>query len=361
MQKDNIAGMAVGVVEDGKTYVFDYGVASRATRTLVTRKTLFELGSVSKTLTATLVSYAQVTGRLSLSDKTGKYLPSLAGCKFGNVSLLNLGTHTPGGLPLQVPDNIKNNDQLMNYLKQWRPTYAPGTYRTYSNISIGLLGVITAKSMDQNFAQLMNKCVFSPLGMKNSYYNIPADRQADYAEGYTKDGKPIRMAAGVLSSEAYGIKTTASDMTRFVEANMNLMQLDQKLNRATTNTHTGYFRAKPMTQDLIWEQYPYPVALQALWNGDSSAMAYNAIPVVAIKPLEEPRKDVWINKSGSTNGFGAYVAFIPEKRLGIVILANKNYPINDRVTIAYRVLTRLGEISAHGRIRQKDSARSMDK
>jgi beta-lactamase class C len=149
------------------------------------------------------------------------------------------------------------------------------------------------------------------------------------------------MARGVLSSEAYGVKTTAADMIRFVEINMNLIQVDEKLQRAIVDTHTGYFKAGPMTQDLIWEQYPYPVTLKALLDGNSSAMILNATPVVEIKPPQKPQDDVWINKTGSTNGFGAYVAFIPQKRLGIVILANKNFPIDERVTAAYRILTSL--------------------
>jgi beta-lactamase class C len=341
MAKYGIPGMAVGLIVAGKPCVFNYGVASTESRHPVARDTLFELGSVTKTFTATLASYAQVNGYLSLSDKTGKYLPSLQKSKFGDVTLLNLGTHTPGGLPLQVPDSIRNNDQLMHYFKEWRPTYALGTYRTYNNPGIGTLGLITAKSMGQDFTALMEERLFPALGMKSSYINVPSARMADYAQGYTKEDAPVRMTTGVLSSEAYSIKTTAADMTRFMEANMNLIGLDQKLQRAITDTHTGYFKAGVMTQDLIWEQYPYPVALKTLLEGNSSAMILNATPVTEMNPPQEPREDVWINKTGSTNGFGAYIAFVPQKRLGIVILANKNFPIDERVTAAYKILTSL--------------------
>ncbi len=343
MAKYRIPGVAVGITVADKPYVFTYGVASTETRQPVTRATLFEIGSVTKTFTATLASYAQVSGYLSLSDKTSKYLPALRDSKFGNVSLLNLGTHTPGGLPLQVPDNIGNNDELMQYFKDWRPTYEPGTYRTYANPGIGTLGLITAKSIGQDFAPLMEQRLFPVLGMKSSYINVPEVKMADYAQGYTKEDAPIRMATGVLSSEAYGVKTTAPDMVRFVEANMNSIRLDKKFQRAITETHTGYFKAGPMIQDLIWEQYQYPVALKTLLEGNSSAMSFNATPVTEINPPEDPHEDVWINKTGSTSGFGAYVAFVPEKRLGIVILANKNYPIDERVTAAYKILTALAD------------------
>ncbi|HEX4766394.1 MAG TPA: class C beta-lactamase [Lichenihabitans sp.] len=343
MAKDNIPGLAVGLTVAGKPYVFDYGVASKQTRRPVSRGTLFELGSITKTFTATLASWAQAGSRLSLSDPTGRYLPNLQGSAFGEVTLLELGTHTPGGLPLQVPDGIRTEDQMMRYFQAWRPAYPPGTYRTYSNPGVGALGLITATSMGQDFTALMEQRLFPALGLANSFIDVPASRMGDYAQGYTKDGAPIRMAPGVFSAEAYGIKTTAADTLRFLDANLGLIALDETLQRAITDTHTGYVQAGPMTQDLIWEQYPYPVALQALLDGNSPAMALNATPVTEMKPPQKPQANVWINKTGSTNGFGAYVAFIPEKRLGIVILANRNFPIEDRVAAAFKILTSLSD------------------
>ncbi|NML34285.1 class C beta-lactamase [Paraburkholderia antibiotica] len=346
MAQYHIAGMAVGVIENGKPYVYNYGVASTQTGKPVTRDTLFEIGSVSKTFTATLASYAQLNGKLSLSDGTERYLPTLQGRPFGKVSLLNLGTHTPGGLPLQVPDDIHNNAQLLQYFSNWQPAHPPGTFRTYSNPGIGTLGLIAAKSMGQDFTALMEQRVFPALGMTSTYLHVPAAKMPDYAQGYTKDGTPTRLTGGVISAEAYGIRTTAPDLLRFVQANMNLIPIDSTFQRAITATHTGYFQASTFTQDLIWEQYPYPVALKALQAGNSPEVVSNGMPATEIKPPLPPQQNVWINKTGSTNGFGTYVAFVPEKRLGIVMLANRNFPLEARVTAAYQILTALAG-SAH--------------
>jgi beta-lactamase class C len=341
MARDGIPGMAVAVAVDGKSYVFNYGFASTNPRAPVTGATLFELGSLSKTFTATMASWAQTQHRLSLADSTGKYLPELSGTPFSNVSLVSLGTHTPGGLPLQVPDNITTDADLMRYLEQWRPQYEMGTYRTYSNISIGMLGVIAAKSMGEDFHLLAQRQLFPALGLKHTFIDIPTSELPEYAWGYTDKGEPIRMKPGVLWQEAYGIRTTAGDLIRFVQENIDPSSLPATLRQAIRETHTGYFNAGPMTQDLIWEQYPYPVALASLLNGNSYKMIYNPTPVRAIIPPEAPHSSVWLNKTGSTNGFGAYAAFIPSKRLGIVVLANKNYPIPDRVDASFRILNAL--------------------
>jgi beta-lactamase class C len=96
-----------------------------------------------------------------------------------------------------------------------------------------------------------------------------------------------------------------------------------------------------MTQDLVWEQYPYPVELKDLLAGNSAEVIYEANPAARLDPPLSPRTDVLLDKTGSTNGFAAYMACVPAKTLGIVLLANKNYPIEARVTAAYEILARL--------------------
>jgi beta-lactamase class C len=343
MEHYGIPGMAVGTVLNGQSYVFDYGAASTATGKPVDVDTLFEIGSISKTFTATLASYAQVGGQLSLSDSASKYLPSLRGSSFDRVSLVHLATHTSGGLPLQVPDDITNDDQLMRYFQSWKQSYAPGTYRTYSNLGIGMLGVIAAKSMNKDFVALMEHKLFPTLGLKNTYLNIPAPQMDRYAQGYTATNAPIRMAPGVLAAEAYGVRTTAGDLLRFVEANMKMLEVEETWQRAITATHTGYYRIGAMTQDLIWEQYPYPVMLKDLLAGNSAEIIFKSNPAVKLDPPSPPKDDVLINKTGSTNGFSAYVAFVPARKLGVVLLANKSYPIHVRVTLGQEILKRLAD------------------
>ena len=343
MEKNGIPGLAVGISVDGESHVFTYGVMSKSSGQPVTAQTLFELGSISKTFTVTLSTYAEMNGQLSLSGKVEDYLPSMKGKPFGDVTLMQLGTHTAGGFPLQVPDNVKTEQQLLAYLKAWKPSYKPGTHRTYANPSIGMLGYITAKAMGQSFDGAMKDTLFPALGLENTFTVVPEAKMADYAQGYKRTGEPARMTPAVLSSEAYGVRSTAEDMIRFVNANMGLEKLDGKIQQALTNTHTGYFSVGAMTQDMVWEQYAHPAQLKTLRELNSGALL-KTVPVSEISPPMKPRQDVFINKTGSTNGFGAYVAFIPKQKLGIVILANKNYPNEERVSAAYEILEALEKV-----------------
>ncbi|MDW5416563.1 class C beta-lactamase [Iodobacter sp. CM08] len=348
IQKEfNIPGMAIAISIDGKEYFYNYGLASKESKQAVSQDTLFEIGSISKTMTATLASIAQINGQLSFTDSVSQHLPYLRGSAFDKVSLLNLATHTAGGLPLQVPEEIKNNDQLMAYFKNWQPSYAAGSHRVYSNPSIGLLGMISANSMNTSFEEAIEKKLFPALGMKDSYINVPAAQMKNYAQGYTTKDVPVRVNPGVLAAEAYGVKSSSADILKFIKANMQIGKIDSKWQQALINTHAAYYKAGEITQDLIWEQYVYPVKLNILLAGNSNTMALQAIATNQITPPLAPQTNAWINKTGSTNGFAAYVAFIPAKKIGIVILANKNYPIPPRVTAAYQILSQLDPQTTH--------------
>lgn len=341
MQRYNIAGMAIAITRNGHPTFFNYGVASRETRQPVSRDTLFELGSISKTFTATLATYAQATGKLALSDHPGQYLPQLRGTAFDSTTLLNLATHTAGGFPLQVPDAVQNTEQLMDYLKAWQPSYPPGSQRTYANPSIGMLGMITAKAMNMPFELAMQQHLLPRLGLSNTWLSVPSSQQGLYAQGYDKQDAPIRLKGGVLGNEAYGMKSSSADLLRFIEANIDPVLSDAAVGKAISDTHVGYFTSGPLTQDLVWEQYSYPVSLDTLLQGNANSMAYETHPATPLTPPLAPPQAAWINKTGSTNGFGGYVAFVPQKKLGIVILANKNYPNEARVKLAYQILSEL--------------------
>lgn len=99
MAEQKIPGMAVAITIDGKSHFFGYGVASKESGQKVTEDTIFEIGSVSKTFTAMLGGYGLATGAFTLSDPATKWAPELADSSFDKITMLDLGTYTPGGLP----------------------------------------------------------------------------------------------------------------------------------------------------------------------------------------------------------------------------------------------------------------------
>lgn len=350
--RDNkIPGMAVAITVQGKRHYFNYGTAAKGSGQKVSQDTIFEIGSVTKTFTATLAAYAQARGALSLAENASKHLPALAGTAFDGISMLDLGTYAAGGLPLQFPAGIDDQAKMVAYCKTWRPTYPAGEYRVYSNPSIGLFGHLAARSMGKPFDELMEKQLFPALGLTRTYVTVPPDQMSKYAFGLSKANKPIRMTRSDLGSEAWGVTSTAADMIRYVEANIDSSSLDEPLRRAIAATQTGYYKVGDMIQGLGWEMYAYPASVDRLLAGNSDQLIYKPNRVSRFATPLPPQKDVLINKTGSTNGFGAYVAFVPARRIGIVMLANKNYPIAARIKAAHRILTALDSEPALTRAR----------
>jgi beta-lactamase class C len=347
MAQYGFPGMAVGVTLDGRRHSAEFGSASPKQKIPVTRETLFELGSISKTFTATLATLAEIDGKLKLGDSVGQHLPELAGSPIADVRLLDLATHTAGGFPLQLPDEVKTDAQLMAWYRAWKPKYAAGTMRVYANPSVALLGIATARAAGEDFTAMAERRLFPALGLKRTFINVPEAESASYAWGTNRAGKPVRAGAGPIAAEAWGVTSTTEDMLRYLEVQMGVPSRDatalpDPLTRAVAATHVGYYRAGPFIQDLIWEQYPTPVKREDMTHGNASAlMGARPNPATALEPPMPARNDVIFNKTGSTGGFGAYVFAAPEKKLGIVLLANKFYPNEARTKAAWAVMEKV--------------------
>ncbi|MDE8554971.1 class C beta-lactamase [Pantoea vagans] len=340
MEQQAIPGMSVAVLYKGRAQFVNLGVADLESRRRVTENTLFELGSVSKTFTGTLAGIMIRNGEIRLNDPVQKRWPQLTGEQWHPVRMLHLATYTAGGLPLQLPDEVTDQASLLRFYQNWQPTAAPGLQRQYSNASIGLFGLLMVKG---DYEQAMERHVFQPLRLTRTYITVPPSMMLNYAWGY-KNGQPVRVSPGMLDAEAYGIKSTARDMLTFMQANIDPNRLsagNAVLRNAIRTAQSRYFKVGSLYQGLGWEIYDWPVDAETLLRDNDNAVALKPRPATQVNPVGPSQSASWVHKTGATNGFGAYIAFIPEQNSGIVLLANKNYPNPLRIWVAWQILQAL--------------------
>lgn len=340
MEQQAIPGMSVAVLYKGRAQFVNLGVADLESRRRVTENTLFELGSVSKTFTGTLAGIMIRNGEIRLNDPVQKRWPQLTGEQWRPVRMLHLATYTAGGLPLQLPDEVTDQASLLRFYQNWQPTAAPGLQRQYSNASIGLFGSLMVKG---DYEQAMERHVFQPLRLTRTYITVPPSMMLNYAWGY-KNGQPVRVSPGMLDAEAYGIKSTARDMLTFMQANIDPNRLsagNAVLRNAIRTAQSRYFKVGSLYQGLGWEMYDWPVDAETLLRDNDNAVALKPRPATQVNPVGPSQSASWVHKTGATNGFGAYIAFIPEQNSGIVLLANKNYPNPLRIRVAWQILQAL--------------------
>ncbi|HFF2635971.1 TPA: ADC family extended-spectrum class C beta-lactamase [Acinetobacter baumannii] len=335
LEKYDVPGMAVGVIQNNKKYEMYYGLQSVQDKKAVNSSTIFELGSVSKLFTATAGGYAKNKGKISFDDKPGKYWKELKNTPIDQVNLLQLATYTSGNLALQFPDEVQTDQQVLTFFKDWKPKNPIGEYRQYSNPSIGLFGKVVSLSMNKPFDQVLEKTIFPALGLKHSYVNVPKTQMQNYAFGYNQENQPIRVNPGPLDAPAYGVKSTLPDMLSFIYANLNPQKYPADIQRAINETHQGRYQVNTMYQALGWEEFAYPATLQTLLDSNSEQIVMKPNKVTAIS--KEPSVKMY-HKTGSTNGFGTYVVFIPKENIGLVMLTNKRIPNEERIKAAYAVL-----------------------
>jgi CubicO group peptidase (beta-lactamase class C family) len=359
MQQQQLPGMAVAVLWQGKSYLYSFGLADQTKAIKVTADTLFEVGSISKTFAGVIGAMALARGDIHLTDPVNKHWPALTNPQWQSINLQHLATYSVGGLPLQLPPAVTDHESLLAYYQQWQPTFAPGQQRVYANSSIGLFAHLAAKAGGHTYAEAFHQLT-TTLGLQQTYLQVPAAAESQYAWGY-QEGKPVRIGRGVLLDEAGGVKASVRDLAAWLQAHLQahqqlLLPKHPTTHLAATQTKTampeallqagligaqqGYAKAGQIYQGLGWEMLDYPVTLSSLTAmTDPAFVAGRATSMIYPPKVINPSS--WVHKTGATSGFGAYAAFIPSRQVGIVILANQRYPNALRVKLAYQILENL--------------------
>lgn len=334
-QEHQIPGLFVGIHHASKSSMFAMGQQGVSDPTQVTKKTLFELGSVSKTFTTLALAEIMEQGEWKWTTTVADLDPRFVNTPVGQLTLLDLATHRTGGMPLQVPEAVQNESDFIRYLQAWKPEL-PGA-RSYANPSIGLAAWLIGQHTEKSYQKWMDSHNFKRWGFTQTHIQIPEKEMKYYATGTGSDGKERRLQPDFLWEEAYGVKSSGEDLLHFVRLLLHpeWVQKSKFYHQALLSQRTTYVQHPLFDQGLIWEALPWPLPLES-W--ERTVLPENSL---ALTPMTEeviasPAGRMY-QKTGSTAGFSTYVVWIPEANWGLVLLANKSIPNVERVRLAQRL------------------------
>lgn len=301
IQNNQVPGLSIAAYYAGQPHYFSFGVANRATQQPITPHTIFEIGSVTKTFTATVLSMQIQNGKIKLNDPIGPYLPpalQIQNKPINQITFEQLATHT-AGLPTDpsnfVPQQPYGTQEFINFLAEWKPVYPPGTHWQYSNAGFGVLGYALAGLTAENFWQLLQTQLLQPLAMNNTAYVVATAEQNNYAQGYYLNNQPApRWVMTAWKPSAGALRSTAADMMKFLQANLNVGDAPLSIRQAMQFAQQSYFKMNDHTmQDLAWATTITPQGQKIIW------------------------------KNGATAGFSTFIALDPQQTAGVVIMTNK--------------------------------------
>ena len=208
----NLPGLTLGLtVPGGPQLARQFGVAEAGARTPITDETLFQIGSISKLLSAALVHQYAASGRIRLEDRISDLVPEIPLPKDAGITVQQLLDHV-SGLPADAP--------LFPPGGLWIG-FKPGSQWSYSNTGYDVLGKLIEHLGGKPLGQQLDERLFKPLGMARTYGAITADQRTRFAQGYEAAdnvapyvrGTPLAPAAWVDVTFAAGsVASTASDM-----------------------------------------------------------------------------------------------------------------------------------------------------
>ncbi len=281
MQEYVDAGTTAGIVtvlaRHGRIVSFAaVGYADWENKRPMRKDTMFRIASLTKPITCAGIMVLADEGRLALTDPVEKFLPEYKGLRLnpcGKRSGYNCSTITPArpinvedlmthtsGLPASADPSGATAQTLAERVEKGAKSellFEPGTNWNYSNIGFDILGRIIEVVSHQPFDRFLQERIFDPLGMKDTYFFVPAEKQSRIASLYNCSGsgcKPVEAEWGSqhrakIPSPAGGLVSTAEDILRFNEMIREGGTLEGKrvLSKAATQlmtmSHTGDLKA----------------------------------------------------------------------------------------------------------------------
>ncbi|HEY6829028.1 MAG TPA: serine hydrolase [Gemmatimonadaceae bacterium] len=294
------AGIVVGILEDGRTRIVAYGDPGPGQPAL-DGNTVFEIGSISKVFTATILAEMVQEGRVHLDDPAQKYLPASVHLPSRGDKQITLGSLSEqnSGLP-RMPTNFHPADpanpyadysvqQMYDFLSSYQLTRDPGQSFEYSNLGVGLLGHVLSLAAGKSYEDLARERIWAPLGMEHTAITFTPWMKAHLALGHDEQGNVVKNWDIAALAGAGAIRSTANDMLKFLEANLHPER--GAVQRAMELAHQRRAPAGNMDIGLNW--------LRAHSTADTI---------------------VWHN--GGTGGYRTFIGFQPSRKRGVVVLTN---------------------------------------
>lgn len=300
--------MVVGIVDNGKTEVYAFGTLPGGAKP--DGDTVFEIGSITKTFTATLLADAVLRQHVALDDPVAKLLPDFTfPSRSGKqITLADIATQH-SGLP-RMPSNFAPADPRNPYadyglgrMKAFLAAYAlprdPGAGYEYSNLGFGLLGEALAAAAHSDYRTLVAAKIFKPLGM-NATDTVTTDAMRPHlAPGHNEAGAPAANWDFDAFAGAGAIRSSVNDMLLYLRANMGVDRT--QLADAMTFAHTPRADIPDRVNriGLAWMTYTPKSGQPIVWH------------------------------NGGTGGYASTLGWTADGRRGVVILTDTTVDVAD--------------------------------
>jgi CubicO group peptidase (beta-lactamase class C family) len=349
-------GLVVGVISRDHRSIFGYGKASDASAEPPCGDTLFEIGSITKVFTTSLLAILTADGLLKLNEPVRDLMPSLSNLP-AEITLLRLASHT-AGLP-RMPSNLIRS-MLQNRrnpyaayttadLFLYLSSYKPKQRRTatdqinYSNLGVALLGHILAQSSDSSYEQAIVSRICDKLAMHDTRITLSPEQKERLSTPHSANGKPIQNWDLLTFAGSGALRSTANDMLKFLAANMGRPQ------SSLTNI-------LQLCHEIRSEAFPPQGRLQGLFSGlfqreqDTQNHRQGVALGWFVGNLSPMGKRVYWHH-GATGGYRAFTGFVKSTETGVVVLANRSPGRLDLISsktsaddIGFRVLEYLNPV-----------------